>query len=138
MEMERMMEQLLAKIDVIIDSNTKAMQERLERRIGSLFSIMKSDRKTNRDEMKQETRAGQEHMQEMIRANHEKTEAAIHSMRLELEETIRYRIENVMTRVNQETQSLQKELTEKIDKRQVELQAVDVSLDAHQGSSRKT
>jgi hypothetical protein len=35
-----------------------------------------------------------------------------------------------MTRVKHETQSLRKELTEKIDKTQVELQAVEVSLDA--------
>jgi hypothetical protein len=35
-----------------------------------------------------------------------------------------------LIRVNHETQSLQKELTEKIDKTQVKLQAVEVSLDA--------
>jgi hypothetical protein len=34
-----------------------------------------------------------------------------------------------MTRVNHETQSLQKELREKLEKTQVELQTVEVSLD---------
>jgi hypothetical protein len=38
-------------------------------------------------------------------------------------------IENVMTRVNHETQPPQKELTEKTDKKQVELRAAEVFLE---------
>jgi hypothetical protein len=51
-------------------------------------------------------------------------------MRSELDETVGHQIENVVTRVNHETRSLQKELSEKIDKTQVELQAAEVSLGA--------
>jgi DNA integrity scanning protein DisA with diadenylate cyclase activity len=50
------------KMDVTqerMDANTKAMQERMERQIGSLVTIMEASRKTERDEMKQEIRAGQ-------------------------------------------------------------------------------
>jgi hypothetical protein len=61
--------------------------------------------------MKQEIRPGQEHMQEMIRTNQGNTEAAIHSMWSELDETIQHRIGNVMTHINHGTQSLHKELT---------------------------
>jgi hypothetical protein len=63
-------------------------EERMERQIGSLVSIMEPDRKSDRDEMKQEIRAGQEHMKEMNRTTQEKMEAAIHSVWSELCETI--------------------------------------------------
>jgi hypothetical protein len=39
----------------------KAGQERMERQIGSLVSIMEATRKINRDEMKQEIRAVQKY-----------------------------------------------------------------------------
>jgi hypothetical protein len=45
-----------------MDANTKAMQQRMERQIGSLVSIMEAARKPNRDEKRQETRADQEHI----------------------------------------------------------------------------
>jgi DNA relaxase NicK len=73
MEMEQMMECLLAKIDARMDTNTKAVQEemdatqeRMERQIGSLVSIMEATRKTDRDKMKQEIRIGQEHIKEIM------------------------------------------------------------------------
>jgi hypothetical protein len=47
-------------------------------------------------------------MQELIRASQEKMEAIIQSIWSERDETIQQRGENVMTRVNHETQSLQK------------------------------
>jgi predicted component of type VI protein secretion system len=99
----------------------------MERQIGSLVSIMEADRETDRDEMKQ-IRTGQEHIQDIIRTNQEKMEAMVHSMRSELDETIQHQIKNIMTHVNCKTQSLQKELTKKIEKTQVELQAVEVFL----------
>jgi hypothetical protein len=72
------------------------MKEIMGRQMGSLVSIMEANRKTDRDERKQEIRAGQEHMHEMIRTNQEKMKAAIHSMQFALDDTIRHRIENVM------------------------------------------
>jgi hypothetical protein len=53
----------------------------------------------------------------------------IHAIRADLEETTRQQMENVMTCINLEKQNLHKELTEKIEKAYVELQAVEVSLD---------
>jgi hypothetical protein len=44
----------------------------------------------------------------------EKMKAAIHSIRSELDETIKYRVEEVLSYVNQKTQCLHKVLTEKI------------------------
>jgi hypothetical protein len=49
-----------------MDANTKAMQESMERQIGSLVSIMEATRKTCRDEIKQGIRAGQEHVKEIM------------------------------------------------------------------------
>jgi hypothetical protein len=44
-------------------------------------------------------------------------------MRSELDETIRHRIEKAITNVSRETYKLQTELTERIERTQVELQA---------------
>jgi hypothetical protein len=51
----------------------------------------------------------------------EKMEVAIHSIRSELEETIKYRVEDVLACVDQKTQGLHKELTEKINETHVDL-----------------
>jgi ubiquinone biosynthesis protein Coq4 len=64
-----------------------------------------ANRKTNREDMKQEVRAGQKHMQEMIRASQEKMEAIIQSIWSERDET---HVKNIMTHVKHKTQSLQK------------------------------
>jgi hypothetical protein len=56
-------------------------------------------------------------------------EAAIHSIRSELEEIIRHRVEDVLSCVNQETQGFRKELTEKTDEKQVDLQDIRTSVD---------
>jgi uncharacterized FlaG/YvyC family protein len=56
-------------------------------------------------------------MKEMNRTTQEKMEAAIHSVWSELCETIQQWIKNVMTHINHQAQSLQKELTYKIDER---------------------
>jgi molecular chaperone GrpE (heat shock protein) len=55
-------------------------------------------------------------------------EVAINSMRSKLENTIKHRMEDVLSYVDQKTQGLSKELIEKIDKIQVDLQAVKTSL----------
>jgi predicted nucleic acid-binding Zn-ribbon protein len=90
-------------------------------------------------EMKQEIRAGQEHLKEEMKAHleevtarleaiqdkmetnqakmdmQEKMEAAIHSMWSELEDTIKYRMEDIQSCVNQEMQGLHKELIEQFE-----------------------
>jgi cob(I)alamin adenosyltransferase len=55
--------------------------------------------------------------------------AAMQSMRSELDETIRHKIEKAMTNISRETYNIQTELTENFEKTKVKLQAVDVSLD---------
>jgi hypothetical protein len=72
--------------------------------------------------------SGQEHTKEIIEANQAKTDVKLKEMskeilsiRSELEKTIQHQIENVMMRVKHVTQSLQKEVTERIEKTQVDL-----------------
>jgi hypothetical protein len=59
----------------------------------------------------------------------EKTEATIHSIRPKLEETIKHQVEDFLSCVEGKTQVLCKELTEKIDGTQVDLQAIRTSVD---------
>jgi hypothetical protein len=73
----------------------------MKRQIGSPLSVIDADRSTDRDAMKQERRAGHEHMQDLIRKNEEK-------IRSERDETIKQRVENVVTHLIHETQSLQR------------------------------
>jgi arginine decarboxylase-like protein len=56
-------------------------------------------------------------------------EDAIHSVRFELEQTIKHRVLDVLSYVNQKTQGLRKELTDKIDKTQVDSEAIRTSAD---------
>jgi hypothetical protein len=126
--LKAMLAEMNTKLDTTEERMDATIKQMMERLIGSLVSIMEANRKTDRDEMKQEIRAGQQHMQEMIRTNQAKKEATIHSMQSELDETIRHRIENVITCLTTRY-SLQKELTEKIDKTQVELKGTKTTLD---------
>jgi hypothetical protein len=57
----------------------------------------------------------------------EKMEVAIHSIWSKIE-IIKHRVEDVLSCVDQKTQGLHKELTEKFDETQVDLQAVKTSL----------
>jgi hypothetical protein len=58
----------------------------------------------------------------------EKMEAAINSTRSELQNTIKHRMEDFLSCVDHKTQGLRKELIQRIDKTQVDLQAVKTSL----------
>jgi predicted phage tail protein len=80
--------------------------------------------------------ASQEHMKEIIEANQAKTDVKLNEMseeilsiQPELEETIQHRMEDLPSCVDQKTQGLCKELTEKNDEKQVDLQTVKMSLD---------
>jgi hypothetical protein len=68
-------------------------------------------------------------MEVMIKCSQEETEDAIYSTRSEFEETINHRMEDALSCVDQKTQGLRKELSEKIYETQVDLQAVKTSLD---------
>jgi Fe2+ transport system protein B len=65
MEMQQMIERMLASQEQMM-ANRETDQERMERQIGSLVSIMEAARKTDRDEMKQEISAHQEHIKGMM------------------------------------------------------------------------
>jgi hypothetical protein len=100
-------EEMLEKID----ANMKSMQEDIK----ANREQRKAERDADQEEWKQEIRAGQECMQEMIRASQENMEAIIQSIRSERDEMIQQRGENVMTRINHETQSLQKACQETME-----------------------
>jgi hypothetical protein len=85
-----------------MDGNTKGMQEKMERQISPLLSLIEADRRTGRDEMKQ-IRAGQEHMQEIDNQKQSRKDRGRNTIH-----TVREGVENVMMRVIHETQSLQK------------------------------
>jgi hypothetical protein len=85
--------------------------------------------------------AGTVHTQELkakMDTHKEKTEAAIHSIRSGLEETIKHRVEDVLLCVNQEMQVLRQELAENVDEIRVDLQAVKTSLDTRKNSLQET
>jgi hypothetical protein len=58
--------------------------------------------------------AVQKEMKANMDIHQEKMETAMHSIRSELEETIKYRVEDVLSCVDQKTQCLRKKPTEKI------------------------
>jgi hypothetical protein len=61
-------------------------------------------------------------------------EAAIHFIRSELEETIKQRVKDVLSCVEQTTQGLRKEQTEKIDETRADIQAAKTSIDTQKKS----
>jgi hypothetical protein len=65
----------------------------------------------------------------------QKMEATIHSIRSELKETIKHRVEDVLSCVEQKMQGIRKELTKKIDETQVDLTD---SKDVHQYMDRES
>jgi undecaprenyl pyrophosphate synthase len=71
-------------------------------------------------EMKTKMNIYQEKMEAVIRRRQEETKAAINYIRAELEETIKNRMKNVLTSVDQRTQGLRKELNEEINEPQEE------------------
>jgi hypothetical protein len=57
----------------------------------------------------------QEEMKSKTDILQEKMEAAMHSIRSQLEETIKHRAEDILSCIDQKTQGFRKDLTEKID-----------------------
>jgi hypothetical protein len=75
------------------------------------------------------TESTQEEIKSKMDIHQGKMEAAIHSIQSELEEAIKHRVEYILSCVDQKTQGLRKELTEIIDETQVDLQAIETSVD---------
>jgi hypothetical protein len=98
---------MLAEMNANMKTNEEHMKE-IKEDMKTTQERAEGDIKTDREEIKQEIRAAQEQMQEMIRASQEKMEAVMQFIWAERDEAIQQRGENVMTRVNHETQSLQK------------------------------
>jgi hypothetical protein len=65
-------------------------------------------------------------------------EAALHSIRSELEKAIKHQVEDILSCVDQKKQGFRKELVEKIDETQVDLQAIRTSVDTQTKSLLKT
>jgi hypothetical protein len=96
-----------------MDARTDANKEKFEVLQGTFASwmVIHQTRKM----------CSQEEMKAKMDICQEKMEAAIHSIQFKLEETIKHWVEDILSRVEQKTQGLYKELTEKIDETQVDL-----------------
>jgi hypothetical protein len=90
--------------------------------------------KADKREIMAKIDANQHSMEATIRSGQEKTKTAINSIRSELEETIKTRMENAVVYLNQQTQGLRKELDEKIMETHQNLQVVMTSIDTWTGS----
>jgi hypothetical protein len=91
------------------------MQDEMDANIEEI----KGDIKTNQaklEAMQAKTDANVKEMKAKMDIHQEKIEATIHSIRSELEETIKYRVEDVLSCVNQKRQGIRKELAGKTDK----------------------
>jgi hypothetical protein len=84
------------------------------------------------------TESTQEEMSDKMDIHPEKTVTAIKSIRSELEETIKHRVEDVLSCVDQKAQGLRKGLTKKTDETQVDLQAVKTTLETRMKNLQET
>jgi hypothetical protein len=125
-EMLAKMETNQERMDVKIDFNQEKMEAMIDANNGK-FEVLQGTLISRVDIYQVRTMSSQEKMKAKMDIHQEKMEATSHSIRPELEETIRDRVEDVLLCVNRKTQSLQKELTEKIDETQMDLQAVKAS-----------
>jgi hypothetical protein len=121
METEQMMAHLLAEVrsgkehmKEMMDAN----QAKADANLKEMLARMDANRKDDQEEMKDLLAR----LECKIKANQAKTDVkqkemreVIHSIRSELEETIQHRMEDALLCVDQKTQGLRKELTEKID-----------------------
>jgi hypothetical protein len=78
--------------------------------------------------------ANQHDMEATIRSGQEETKTGINSIRSELEETIKTRMEYVVVSLSQHSQGLREELDEKIMETQRHVQVVQASIDTWTGS----
>jgi hypothetical protein len=101
----------------------------MKAQVGSIASWIDA----KEEEMKARVSATQHEMEVTMKCSQEETDDAIYSIQSELEETIKHWLEDILACVDQRTQGLCKELKEKIDEMQVDLQAVKTSIDMWTG-----
>jgi hypothetical protein len=77
-------------------------------------------------------------MEYTMKCSLEETEAEISSIWSELEETIKHRLEDVLSCIDQKTQGIRKELTEKIAETQVDLLTLKSSVNTKTKSLQET
>jgi predicted nucleic acid-binding Zn-ribbon protein len=119
-EMETNQEKMTAMLKAKIEAKTDSHHGRM-RSFEILFSWM--------DTHQARTESTQEEMRTKMDMHQKKMEAAIHSLQSKLKETIKHLVEDVLSCVDQKAQGLHKELSEKIDETQVDLQAIKTSID---------
>jgi arginine decarboxylase-like protein len=67
-------------------------------------------------------------MEAMIKLTQEEKEMGTHSIRTDIEEIIKHQMKDVLSYVDQKTQGIRRELTEKVYEKQLDLQAVKTFL----------
>jgi hypothetical protein len=112
---------MLTKMDAKIDSNQQKMEARIEAN-NETFEVLRGILVFRMNIHQNRTISTQEDMKA-------KMEAAMHTIRSELEETIKHSVEVVLSCVDRKMHGLRKELTEKIDETLVDLQAVKAFID---------
>jgi hypothetical protein len=138
MEMEQMMAYLMAEIrtnreemragqellkeDMLakIDANQKKMEGRIHAN-NEKFEVLRGSLVSRMDIHQARTVSTQEEMKAKMDIHQEKVETTIHSVRSQLEEIIKYRVEDVLSCVDQRTQGLRKELREKTEETRVDV-----------------
>jgi hypothetical protein len=116
--------ELLKAVQEMMDAN-QAKVEANQGKMAARLVAKIEDIKVNQAK----TEFTQEEMNAKMDMHQENMEATMHSIRSELEETIKHEMEDILSYVNLQTQGFCKELIEKIDKTQVDLQTVKMPLD---------
>jgi hypothetical protein len=91
---------------------------------------MAADRKANQEDFLAKA-AKQEELLAEIRARMDANMMKMAAIRSDLEEPIEYQTKDLLSHINQNTRNLSRKLMETIEKTQLELQMVEVSLDKH-------
>jgi hypothetical protein len=125
-EMRTNQEEMTARLEALIVANNEN------------FEVLRSALVSRMDIHQTRTESTQKEMKVKIDIHQEKMESTVHSIRSELEETIKHRVEDVLSCVDQNTQDLRKELNEKTDKTKVELQAIRLSVNTRTKCLLKT
>jgi Skp family chaperone for outer membrane proteins len=112
-----MMARLLAEI-----TNQEEMREEMrtnQARVNANLKEIKEDTKTNQARADANLREMKEEMKSKMDIHQAKKGATIHSIQSESEETIKHRVEDILSCVDQKTQGLHEEFAEKIDETQL-------------------
>jgi hypothetical protein len=129
-EMNAMEESIEAKADASLEGLEAKMDSHHDK-----FEVLRGTLVSQMDIYQAKTQSTQEEMKAKMHIHQEKMEALVHFLRSELEETIKHWVEDILSCVDQNTQGLHKELTEKIVETQVDLHPIRTSVDTGQRAS---